>query len=296
MKKSDFQNSIRIYKNRIDRRLKEVLPKNTISPLSNSIEYAVLNGGKRLRPILVYLAAELSTQEVNPQSLDDVATAVELMHCYSLIHDDLPAMDNDDLRRGLPTCHIAFDEATAILTGDALQPLAYEIILKSSKINNQDKIYILKKITEACGYMGMVEGQMLDMMSFKKKFSLKELDAMHNLKTGELIRTSLIIGGKIAKYNDKELSAINDYGKKIGLAFQIRDDIIDIECSSEITGKTQGSDILKDKITYPALIGLEEANNRAKKIVKEAIQYLEVFSEDTTQLIKLAHYVIERES
>ena len=296
MENLDFLSTLKNYKNRIDKNLEEILPDRSLSVLADSMSYSVVNGGKRLRPILVYLASELTANEINYKSIDDLAIAVELMHCYSLIHDDLPAMDDDDLRRGMPTCHIAFDEATAILAGDALQPLAYEVILKSPNISDKDKIFILSELANACGYQGMVEGQMLDMLSKKDKFTLEELDIMHNLKTGKLIKTSLILGGRLAQYDENRLKAIKDFGIKIGLAFQITDDIIDIESPSEISGKNQGSDILEKKITYPALIGLDKAKKRASILIEEAIEYLSVFSEDTNQLKELAHYIIKRKT
>ena len=296
MENLDFLSTLKNYKNRIDKNLEEILPDRSLSVLADSMSYSVINGGKRLRPILVYLASELTPKEINYKSIDDLAIAVELMHCYSLIHDDLPAMDDDDLRRGMPTCHIAFGEATAILAGDALQPLAYEVILKSPNISDKDKIFILRELVNACGYQGMVEGQMLDMLSNKDKFTLEELDIMHNLKTGELIKTSLILGGRLAQYDENRLKAIKDFGIKIGLAFQITDDIIDIESPSEISGKNQGSDILEKKITYPALIGVDKAKKRASILIDEAIEYLSIFSEDTAQLKELAHYIINRKT
>ena len=296
MENLDFLSTLKNYKNRIDKNLEEILPDRSLSVLADSMSYSVINGGKRLRPILVYLASELTANEINYKSIDDLAIAVELMHCYSLIHDDLPAMDDDDLRRGMPTCHIAFDEATAILAGDALQPLAYEVILKSPNISDKDKIFILSELANACGYQGMVEGQMLDMLSNNDKFTLEELDIMHNLKTGELIKTSLILGGRLAQYDENRLKAIKDFGIKIGLAFQITDDIIDIESPSEISGKNQGSDILEKKITYPALIGVDKAKKRASILIDEAIEYLSIFSEDTAHLKELAHYIIKRKT
>lgn len=296
MENLDFLSTLKNYKNRIDKNLEEILPDRSLSVLADSMSYSVINGGKRLRPILVYLASELTPKKINYKSIDDLAIAVELMHCYSLIHDDLPAMDDDDLRRGMPTCHIAFGEATAILAGDALQPLAYEVILKSPNISDKDKIFVLRELVNACGYQGMVEGQMLDMLSNKDKFTLEELDIMHNLKTGELIKTSLILGGRLAQYDENRLKAIKDFGIKIGLAFQITDDIIDIESPSEISGKNQGSDILEKKITYPALIGVDKAKKRASILIEEAIEYLSIFSEDTAQLKELAHYIINRKT
>jgi len=296
MKNPDFQSTLTNYKTRIDKTLEELLPKKSTSKLAEAMNYSVLNGGKRLRPILVYLSSQMGSETLDKKSVDHVAAAVELMHCYSLIHDDLPAMDDDELRRGLPTCHMKFNEAIAILAGDALQPLAYEIIIKSPNLSENQKIYILKKLMHACGFKGMVEGQMLDLICNERNFSLKELDLMHGLKTGKLIKTSLLLGANLARFNKTMLKAILSYGEKLGLAFQIRDDIIDIESPEEVSGKKQGSDILQKKITYPALIGMDESKKRASLLMEEAINSLSVFSQDTTDLKNLAYYVIERTS
>ena len=245
---SDFENTLKIYQERVNQALQNYLPEDNRSKLINAVRYSVLNGGKRLRSTLVYMGSELGKQ--NSQASDLAACAVEFIHCYSLIHDDLPAMDNDDLRRGQPTCHVKFNEATAILAGDALQPMAYELICSIKDISDSTKVSMMKKLSVACSVDGMVEGQMKDIES-RKDFSPDDLDLMHQQKTGRLIQTSLELGGLLAGIDEIDLRILRTYGEKIGLAFQIKDDIIDIESSSHESGKPQGSDVLNNKVTYP---------------------------------------------
>ena len=211
------------YENRINSVLPSFLPEDK-SILTQAIRYSVLSGGKRLRPLLVYLAAELGNSEKEAQ--DTLGCAVEFIHCYSLIHDDLPAMDDDSLRRGKPTCHKKFGEAIAILAGDALQPLAYNLITDSNQIENKIKTKLVSTLSKACGWDGMVEGQILD-ISDHDHFSLEELDTMHMKKTGTLISACLEMGGIISNLQKTEINLLKKFGKKIGLAFQIRDDVID---------------------------------------------------------------------
>ena len=289
----NFGSLLEPYQKRVNQALNILLPKEGYSRLSDAMRYSVLNSGKRLRPILVYMASELGEEE-NKKGADDLACAVELIHCYSLIHDDLPSMDNDQLRRGKPTCHLAFGEATAILAGDALQPLAYSLISDCSTISSNLKIEVLKRLSFACGWNAMVEGQMKDITT-KEDFNLSELDLMHNQKTGELIKTSLEIGGLVAGLDLEKLSKLSIYGENIGLAFQITDDIIDIESPSEISGKDQGSDSLHNKTTYPALIGMEASKKRAKQLAEKAEQNLNIFSTKSTKLKKLAQFIIQRD-
>ncbi len=293
IKMVNFGSLLKPYQQRVNQALNILLPKEGCSRLSDAMRYSVVNSGKRLRPILVYMASELGEEE-NKEAADNLACAVELIHCYSLIHDDLPSMDNDQLRRGKPTCHLAFGEATAILAGDALQPLAYSLISDCSHISSDLKIEILKRLSFACGWNAMVEGQMKDITA-KEDFNILELDLMHGQKTGELIKTSLEIGGLLANLDLEKLSKLSSYGEKIGLAFQITDDIIDIESPSELSGKNQGSDLLHNKTTYPSLIGLEASKKRAKELVKKAEQDLNIFSTKSTKLRKLAQFIIQRD-
>ncbi len=288
---SKFEDLIKSYKNRVDIALDKLLPRSNYSRLTDAMRYSVLNSGKRLRPMLVYLSSELG--EAGSKEIDETACAVELIHCYSLIHDDLPSMDDDDLRRGKATCHIAFDEATAILAGDALQPLAYSVITNSKSIGLSLKINILEKLTYACGLNGMVEGQMKDVM-LKEKISIPQLDQIHKQKTGQLIKASLEIGGIIAGLEKEKIRSLSKYGEKIGLAFQIRDDIIDIESPTSISGKTQGSDVNKNKSTYPEIVGLDESKRKAKELIVEAKKNLEIFSNKAERLRDLATFIIER--
>ena len=288
---SEFESLLNSYKSRINKQLEGLLPRDD-SILSSAMRYSVLNGGKRLRPILVYMTSELGNAKNN--SLDTLAGAIELIHCYSLIHDDLPSMDNDDLRRGNPTTHKKYDEATAILAGDALQPLAFEL-LSQIDAPDQSKLAIINNIANACGHLGMVGGQIKDIHSNDIK-DVEALDLMHSQKTGRLIQTSLETTAILCGLSANEVSMLSEYGSKIGLAFQIQDDIIDIESPSYISGKDQGSDIDQDKITYPAIAGLEESKIRAKELASEAKKILQPLSKNADNLHKLAEYVVSRET
>jgi len=256
------------------------------------MRYSVLNGGKRLRPILVYLSSELG--EANHDSIDTLAGSIELIHCYSLIHDDLPSMDDDDLRRGNPTTHKKYDEATAILAGDALQPLAFELI-SNLDTSDYNKITIVNCLANACGYSGMVGGQIKDIHS-KEINTVQDLDIMHSQKTGRLIQASLETSGILSGLDQKDIEALNKYGEKIGLAFQIQDDIIDIESPSSISGKDQGSDINQNKITYPSIVGLEESRTRARELASEAKEILHLSHKNADNLHKLADYIVQRKT
>ena len=286
---TDFENLLNNYRDQVNKSLQEVLPSEG-SLITEAMRYSVLNGGKRLRPILVYLSSDLSP--CDQKSRDLLACAVELIHCYSLIHDDLPSMDNDDLRRGKPTCHIKFDEATAILAGDALQPLAFELICRIN-IKEETKTVILSKLASASGFSGMVGGQVKD-IQMNYEATVEELDVMHFQKTGRLIQTSLEIGGLLSNLEEENIKLLNLYGEKIGLAFQIQDDIIDIESPTSVSGKNQGSDIVQNKITYPSVVGLDESKAKAQKLAKEAKEILVPLSEKADNLRLLADYVVTR--
>ena len=278
------------YKERVNSVLESLLPEDN-SILTKAISYSVLNGGKRLRPLLVYLSSELGKSTSEAQDL--VSCAVELIHCYSLIHDDLPSMDDDSLRRGLPTCHKKFGEAIAILAGDALQPMAYSLLINSNEIEDKLKIKLVALLSKACGQNGMVEGQILD-ISGNKSISLEELDYMHSKKTGSLIKTCLEMGGLISYLQVNDINLLKEYGEKIGLAFQIRDDIIDLESPSEVSGKTQGADVLNQRMTYPKVIGMEASKKRAIELCKEAQEIVTNLSGDPVKLIKLSDFISNR--
>ena len=288
---SEFESLLGSYQKRINQTLEGLLPSDD-SILSEAMRYSVLNGGKRLRPILVYLSSELG--EANHDSIDTLAGSIELIHCYSLIHDDLPSMDDDDLRRGNPTTHKKYDEATAILAGDALQPLAFELI-SNLDTSDSNKITIVNCLANACGYSGMVGGQIKDIHS-KEINTVQDLDIMHSQKTGRLIQASLETSGILSELDQKDIKALSKYGEKIGLAFQIQDDIIDIESPSSISGKDQGSDINKDKITYPSIVGLEGSKTRARELASEAKEILHLSQKNTDNLHKLADYIVQRKT
>ena len=287
----EFEDLIQAYQERVNQALKIALPPINNSRLVDAMHYSVLNGGKRLRPILVYLSSELGKTETS--IADTAACAVEFIHCYSLIHDDLPAMDDDKLRRGKPTCHIKFDEATAILAGDALQPMAYELICSLENLPDTTKISMVNSLTKACSHNGMVEGQMKD-MQLNKAVSVDALDLMHEQKTGRLIEASIELGGLIGGLNSDELLILKAYGQKIGLAFQIRDDIIDVESPSSESGKPQGSDAIKEKITYPSLVGMEESKIRSQELAEEALEILTSLNLKTDKINSLTSYVVTR--
>ena len=286
---SEFEGVIESYQKRINHKLEGLLPSDD-SILAEAMRYSVLNGGKRLRPILVYLTAELG--EAENQSLDILAGAIELIHCYSLIHDDLPSMDDDDLRRGYPTTHKKYDEATAILAGDALQPLAFELISNISTSDNS-KLSMIRSLARSCGYSGMVGGQIKDIHSHNIE-DVNSLDLMHSEKTGSLIKSSMETSGILSGLELADIKTLTEYGSKIGLAFQIQDDIIDIESPSSISGKDQGSDIEKDKITYPSIVGLDESKDKAQKLASEAKEILQPLNKNTDNLCKLADYIVSR--
>ena len=288
---SEFESLLGSYQKRINQTLEGLLPSDD-SIFSEAMRYSVLNGGKRLRPILVYLSSELGG--ANRDSIDTLAGSIELIHCYSLIHDDLPSMDDDDLRRGNPTTHKKYDEATAILAGDALQPLAFELI-SNLDTSDYNKITIVNCLANACGYSGMVGGQIKDIHS-KEINTVQDLDIMHSQKTGRLIQASLETSGILSGLDQKDIEALNKYGEKIGLAFQIQDDIIDIESPSSISGKDQGSDINQNKITYPSIVGLEESRTRARELASEAKEILHLSQKNTDNLHKLADYIVQRKT
>lgn len=236
------------------------------NPIKPAIQYATLNPGKRVRPALLYAVAEGFGEDLS--KVDVLAAAIELVHSYSLVHDDLPAMDNDDLRRGLPTCHKKFDEATAILTGDAQLTLAFELISQAENLSDAGKVRAIKILSSAAGINGMIFGQAIDIAAENLEISLEQLTKLHNLKTGALIIAALKLGAPDSE-DDKTLENL---GQALGLAFQIQDDILDIEGDSELLGKNQGRDEELNKSTFPKLLGLEEAKNLRDKLIARAEQ------------------------
>ncbi len=263
--------------------------------LHEAMRYSVLGGGKRLRPLLAYATAECFGG--NAASADASAAALEIIHAYSLIHDDLPAMDNDDLRRGKPTCHIAFGEATAILAGDALQALAFEVLAKDGQTRAEaaTQLTMLRTLATACGAHGMAGGQAFDLDAVGQRLSPIELERMHAYKTGALIRAAVVLGALASgNAHAHKLQTMHDVGARIGLSFQIRDDILDIEGDTQIIGKRQGADLALDKPTYPSIIGMEASRVMAEALRKESIELLDGFGAPAEALRDLVHYAVDR--
>lgn len=284
--------------NRVEQALAQRLPSENILPkkLHQAMRYCVLDGGKRMRPMLTYCAGK--TLGIAPEALDGPACAVEFIHVYSLIHDDLPAMDDDDLRRGKATCHVAFDEATAILTGDALQALAFEILANdpSMTANAESRLKMITALAKASGSQGMVGGQAIDLESVGKKLTLPELENMHIHKTGALIRASVNMAALSKNDIDPTLATkLDHYAKCIGLSFQVKDDILDEESDTATLGKTQGKDKDNDKPTYPALLGLAGAKQKAQELHELALENLSLFGEEADLLRDLSLYIIQRD-
>ncbi|MDF1760855.1 MAG: polyprenyl synthetase family protein [Coxiellaceae bacterium] len=262
--------------------------------LQKAIRYSVAQGGKRLRPCLVYMVAELFN--VNECSCDAAAMAVEYIHTYSLIHDDLPAMDDDDIRRGQPSCHIAFDEATAILAGDGLQSLAFETLAIDSPWHTaEQQLQMVVTLSQAIGPAGMVGGQALDIDAENKTISADELQTIHRLKTGALIKASILLGAQCAHVEDAlTLNALSKYGQHIGLAFQIHDDILDVSQDTKTLGKPSQSDQQANKSTYVSTLGFEQAQQLRDEHLQQSLDALNTLSADTESLQKLTHYLVQR--
>jgi len=290
-----FLERIPAYTDRVATCLDRALPAAGQSPerLHQAMRYAVLSGGKRIRPLLVYATGECLA--VASEKLDAPATAIELIHAFSLVHDDLPAMDDDDLRRGQPTLHRHFDEATAILAADALQPLAFQVIANSPALNDSDARRIVAIIAAACGSIGMTGGQSIDLASEGKKLSLPELTDMHSRKTGALISACIMAPAALADdLPDAKLVALEDFSRDVGLAFQIRDDILDVQGETAVIGKQAGADEQRAKATWPALFGLQDARRRCDDLLRTALQRLESFGDSADPLRQLASFIVER--
>ena len=282
---------------RVESALMRWLPRPDTPPenLHQAMRYSVLNGGKRIRPVLLYATGRALA--LKPEQLDAPACAVEMIHAYSLVHDDLPAMDDDDLRRGQPTCHKAFDEATAILTGDALQTLAFQVITRDQAmaVGAEQRVRMLEHLAQASGSRGMAGGQALDLAAVGRELDLAQLEHMHIHKTGALIRASVRLGTLFDPNLDTRLiRQLDRYAKCIGLAFQIRDDILDISGETQVLGKTRGKDQAQDKPTYPSLLGLSGAQEKADSLYQEALQNLEALDEKADPLRWLAAYIVGR--
>lgn len=293
-----FKDTLKRYQDRAEEALSHWLPAATQEPrrLHEAMRYSTLGGGKRVRPVLVYATGEALGAPL--AQLDGSAAAVEFIHAYSLIHDDLPAMDNDDLRRGLPTCHKAYDEATAILAGDALQALAFEVLARDGEgvLEAARRLRMVQELAQASGSRGMAGGQAIDLDSVGQKISVPALENMHLHKTGALIRASVRLGFLAGGGADsQQAERLDVYARAIGLAFQVQDDILDVEGATEVIGKPQGSDQDRDKPTYPNLLGMSEAKATARRLCEEALAALSVFDERANTLRQLAEYIVRRD-
>jgi len=298
MSDSQFNRFLDACGQRIEAVLEAWLPPEQAPParLHRAMRYAVLGGGKRVRPTLVYATA--ASVGLEPEKVNGIACAVELIHAYSLIHDDLPAMDDDDLRRGQPTCHKAFDEATAILAGDALMSQAFLVLARDGTlvVDPEVRLAMVDQLAWASGSRGMAGGQAMDLEAEGQEINLISLENIHIHKTGALIRASVNMACQAAPdLAQDRADRLDHYAKCLGLAFQIRDDILDIEAPSAVLGKTQGKDQAKAKATYPALMGLEAARQAATELIDEALASLEPFDVKADPLRWMAQYIVKRD-
>lgn len=292
-----IQNYLKYCQQRVNVSLIKSLPKTNQEPreLHKAMQYSVLNGGKRIRAALIYASGEAFG--ANAVILNRVSAAVEMVHAYSLIHDDLPALDNDDLRRGKPTCHKVFGEATAILAGDALQCLAFEILasLDKKKVSPIIQLEMIRLLARAIGSKGMIGGEELDIKMVDKRVSHQKVETMFNLKTGCLLSASILLGALASNCDNKKiLNNLAKVGECIGLAFQIHDDIIGIESDTKTLGKKQGADLELNKPSYPTLVGMKKAKQREKLLYQKSLNYLDKTGIDTDKLKAIIAYVIER--
>ncbi len=292
-----FSERISEYVSRIAGKLDEALPQAAETPgrLHEAMRYSVLNGGKRVRPLLVYATGECL--QIDADLLDAPAMAIELIHAFSLVHDDLPAMDNDDLRRGQPTVHRKFDEATAILAADALQPLAFQVLAMTPGISSDKRSRLVETVARACGSLGMTGGQSIDLSSEGLSLSEAELEQMYALKTGALIEAAVMGPSCLAEaLPESKQDALRFFARNIGVAFQIKDDILDVEGETDVIGKHPGADQRLEKATFPSLFGVEAARRRCETLLQAGLQQLEVFEDDAEPLRWLGRYIVGRGS
>lgn len=292
-----FKAQLQEWQQRVDQALDHWLPKPDLQPvnLHEAMRYAVTSGGKRVRPVLIYATA--TTLGIPLERVDGPAAAVELIHAYSLVHDDLPAMDDDDLRRGRPTCHKAFDEATAILAGDAMQALSFYILSHDPLMttNPANRLRMIEQLALFSGSRGMAGGQAIDLASVGKSLDIAELETMHIHKTGALIRTCIQLAALSAdELNDAQFEALDHYAKCIGLSFQIQDDILDVVADTETLGKPQGSDAEQNKPTFPAIIGLEASREKALELHQKALDSLNAFDDKADILRRISAWFVDR--
>jgi farnesyl diphosphate synthase len=294
-KMSDFQNWVAAHQRRFEGVLQRLLPAADAEPqrLHAAMRYSVLEGGKRVRLLLASAAGELAHADV--ERVNVVAAAVELIHAYSLVHDDMPCMDNDVLRRGKPTCHVAYDEATALLVGDSLQALAFQLLAEHELSDDpRRQLAMVKLLAAASGSRGMAGGQAIDLASVGQQLTLPELENMHIRKTGALIRAAVLLGAYCGRLEQAQLDLLDHYGKCVGLAFQVVDDVLDSEADTATLGKTAGKDADNDKPTYVTLLGVPAAKQMAAELHREALQALAPFSADARRLHELADFIVLR--
>ena len=290
-----FEQRVADYQERVEQRLDEALPPADLAPLRlhEAMRYAVFNGGKRVRPLLAYATGECLG--VDASLIDAPAVAIELIHAFSLVHDDLPAMDDDDLRRGQPTVHIRFDEATAILAADALVPLAFATIARLDTASTGTRNALVRLIADACGSIGMTGGQSIDLAAEGMTLDTDELEHMYSLKTGALIHASIVSASLLSEgLSPAHRDALDAFGRDIGVAFQIKDDILDVEGETHIIGKPTGSDEKLRKATYPSLFGLDASRARCDELLHSAIARLEVLDRPAAALEWLARFIVTR--
>jgi geranylgeranyl diphosphate synthase type II len=281
----------------VDRVLNEWVPEETVDPSSihRAMRYSLFAGGKRIRPILAIAAAYAVTD--SPAGVEQAAATLELVHTYSLVHDDLPALDNDDLRRGRPTCHKVFGDAIAILAGDALLTLSFEVLSRLPGIGAERKIRLVEELSRAAGTVGgMIGGQVNDIEGERQKPTAALLDSIHRAKTGALLRASVRMGAVYAGASEQQIGALSDYGEHIGLAFQIIDDVLDVEESSEALGKTAGKDEAQQKITFPAVYGLRRSHEMAEEERLAAHQAVSGFGDRAQRLHQIADFIVQRKA
>ena len=281
--------------NRIDRALDRYLPEENVKPttIHKAMRYSLFAGGKRLRPILCLAAAEACGGKID--NALPLACAMECIHTYSLVHDDLPSMDDDDLRRGRPTCHKVFGDGIAVLAGDALLTIAFEIVSRAKPTSRYDMSILLRELAVAAGSQKLIAGQVADLEGEGKKIDMAGLRYIHENKTAAILTTSIRLGAMSANANPKQLGAITKFGRALGLAFQVIDDILDVTQTSEKLGKSAGKDVAAQKATYPALIGLDKSRAEAKRLTRQAHSALSVFGAKADALHALANYLLERE-
>ena len=293
--RTDFQSWVAARQSRFEDVLRGLLPRAEIVPqrLHEAMRYAVLDGGKRVRPLLAFAAGELAGADVNRVNI--AAAAVELIHAYSLVHDDMPCMDDDVLRRGKPTCHVQYDEATALLDGDSLQTLAFQLLAEHRLSDDaQRQLEMIRLLAAATGSRGMAGGQAIDLASIGKSLALPELEFMHIHKTGALIRAAVLLGAQCGSVSAGQQDKLDRFGKLIGLAFQVVDDVLDCEADTATLGKTAGKDADNGKPTYVSLLGLQDAREMAGRLHREALETLAEFGDSALRLRELADFIVLR--